>query len=176
LPKAVEEYTPTLPQDWKPPAGIEYQLNPNDPTFIAARQFALESGLTKDQWSKMLSIYASSQVNDLSTVTAARNAELQKLGATAPARLNAIEQFYKATYGEADAKIKMQRLLTADDVRIAEKELARTVNPGGSTFTPAREPGPDGGKVSEEQWSKMGAAERLDYARRFPQGANGAAR
>lgn len=39
---------------------------------------------------------------------------------------------------------------------------ARAAAPG------ARSPSPEG-KVSEEQWVKMGAAERLDYTRRFPQ-------
>jgi hypothetical protein len=42
-PKAVEEYTPTLPADFQVPQGIEYKLNAQDPAFIAARQFALES-------------------------------------------------------------------------------------------------------------------------------------
>lgn len=171
MPKTAEEYVPALPADWKPPQGIEYALKADDPAFLAARQFALEAGLTKDQWSKMLSIYASAQVNDLSTVKAARDAEITKLGPTAPARLTAIENFYKATYGEADAKIKMARILTADDVRIAEKELSRALSPGGS-FQPPREPAPDQGKVDEATYSKMSNAERLDYARRF----NGAAR
>jgi hypothetical protein len=176
LPKTAEEYTPTLPETFKPPPGVEYALNPSDPAFIAAREFALEAGLTTAQWQKMLSVYAGSQIGELTTVKAARDAEVAKLGPTAKARLIAIEQFYKATYGAADARIKMARLLTADDVRIAELDMARAVNPGGTTFAPSREAPPDAGRVSEEQYSRMSAGERLDYARNFPQPTNGARR
>jgi hypothetical protein len=167
LPQRVEDYTPQLPADWKAPAGIEYQLNPRDPAFIAAQQFAHENGLSKDQWSKMLALYASAQVNDLASVTAARNAEIAKLGATASARLTAIEQFFKATYGAADGAIRFSRLLTADDVRIAEREMQRALNPGGSTFTPAREAPHEPGRVSEQEYNRMSHGERMDYARRF---------
>jgi hypothetical protein len=118
----------------------------------------------------MLSIYAGSQINDVSTVKMARDAEVAKLGPTASARIGAIEQFYKATYGEADAKIKMQRLLTADDVRIAEREMGKALNPHGSTYRPSTEAPPDAGKVDEATYARMSSAERFAYAKQFSNG------
>jgi hypothetical protein len=89
----------------------------------------------------MLGLFAGSQINAASRTLAAKQAELGKLGATASARLDAIERFYTAVYGEADGKVKFSRIWTAEDVRIAEREIQMAMQ-NGTRFTPSREAPP----------------------------------
>jgi hypothetical protein len=95
------------------------------------------------------------------------------------ARVDAVKRFVAATQGEAAADAKVATLRTVDDLRRAEQEvpaalpslLRNTVKVPASPplAAAAPPPPPDQTCVSEEQYNRMSARERLDYARQFPQ-------
>lgn len=171
LPQTPEAYKTELPADFKVPDGINYKFNDADPLLAQARTLAKDLGIPQEGFSKLLGLYAGAQVATQQSVNAARNAEIAKLGATGPARVDALTTFYKAQLGEAEAGQIMSRVLTASDVHLHEKLVARLASQGGATFKGTGREAPEPvGRVSNEQFSKMSAAERLDYARKFPQG------
>ena len=62
----------------------------------------------------------------------------------------------------------MSRILTANDVRIAEKEMAKVQ--GASSGTTFKTTGPPGAPArSPEEVARMSPRERLDYSRQFDQ-------
>ena len=99
-----------------------------------------------------------------------RNAEIAKLGSTGPARVDAVSTWAKATLGEAEGKQFVSRMVTASDVAIAEKLIARMTNQGAGGFTQSgRTPPEPAGRKSAEEVGKMSLPDQLAYARQFPQ-------
>lgn len=172
LPATPADYKPELPKDFVKPEGIDIQFKADDPTLVAAQAAAKEMGLTQDQFSKFVGLYAADRVNQVQQFKSARDAEIQKLGPTAPARMDALKAFYTARLGEAAAKPIIDSIWTADAVKAHEKVLQVFASQGAGGFSQAnREPGDANGKASAEQYAKMSPAERLDYARRHSNGA-----
>jgi hypothetical protein len=101
----------------------------------------------------------------------------------ARARVDAVSRYYRARLGESAGQAKTASLRSFDDLQRAEREIAaalpslrNTVKaPAGPPAVPAAAPQPqsDSGKVSEDQYAKMPAAERLDYCRQFAQSTEG---
>jgi hypothetical protein len=170
LPQAPEAYKVELPGDFVAPDGVKFEFNVNDPLLAQARTMAHQSGMSQENFSKMLSLYAGAQVANAQAVTVARNAEIAKLGTTGPARVDAVTTFLKSFLGDAEGSTLASRMFTAQDVQIVEKLVAKITTQGGASFKGnGREPPPAGGRVSDEQYAKMTPAQRLDYARQFDQ-------
>lgn len=170
LPQAADQYKAALPGDFKPPEGVSFELKADDPLMAQARAWAHKSGLTQEQFSEALGLFAGSQVASQQQVTAARNAEVAKLGATGPARVDALGTFFKAYLGEAEGKQVMSRVFTASDVAIMEKLVGKITTQGSASFNgTGREPPEQQGRLNAEQIGKLSQAERLDYSRRFDQ-------
>ncbi len=105
--------------------------------------------------------------------------QLEKLGANATMRVTAIDTFLRGTIGDQAAAALNKVLITADAVQAVEQLISKHSNQGAASFSQAhREPSGQPGRVSEEAYGKMSAAERWDYARQFDQKQfqNGAAR
>jgi hypothetical protein len=131
---------------------------------------AHEMGITQENFSKLLGLYAGAQVSNQQQITAARNAEIAKLGTTGPARIDALSTFFRAYLGETEGKQFMSRVFTASDVQIAEKIVSKVSAQGGGSFRASgREPPEPAGRVSDEAYRAMTPAQRLDYARQFDQ-------
>lgn len=170
LPTKPEEYKAELPGDFKAPEGVEYKFNADDPLLAQARAIAHESGLSQEKFSKLLAVYAGSQVASQQAVQTARNAEIAKLGATGPAQIDALSTFYKGFLGEAEGKLVMSRIFTAADVTLHNKLVAKITQQGGAAFKGGgREPPPVPGVKSREEIAKMTPAQRLDYNQKFDQ-------
>jgi hypothetical protein len=170
LPQNPDAYKVELPADFKPPEGITFQFRDNDPLLSQARTMAHEMGISQENFSKLLGLYAGAQVSTEQQIGAARNAEVAKLGPAGPARIDALSTFFKAYLGEGEGKQLMARMFTAADVQIAERLVAKITAQGGASFRGSgREPPEPAGKVSDETYRKMSPGERLDYARRFDQ-------
>lgn len=168
LPKTADEYKLALPQDFKPPQGVEFKLDEANPLFAQARAWALKHGLSQDVFSEGLGLVAGSQVSSEATIKAARDAEVAKLGATGPARIDALSRFFNGYLGENEGKQVMARVFTASDVNVLEKLVGKIA--GGAAFTATgREPPQDTRRWTPEQYSKATAAERLAYNRQFDQ-------
>lgn len=174
-PQKPEEYKLELPKEFKPPEGVEFKFRDGDPLLAQARSMAHEMGISQDNFSKLLGLYAGAQVADQQNISTARNAEIAKLGTTGPARVTAVNTWLDAM-GVSGLKARMW---TAADVQMFEGLITRFSNQGGGQFRgTGREPPEPQGRVSNEAFAKMSPAERLDYTRKFDQSqfTNGAAR
>jgi hypothetical protein len=118
----------------------------------------------------LLGIYAGGQVSSQQQIQTARNAEVQKLGATGPARIDALTTFFQSYLGEADGNAMMARAFTAADVQRLEKLVSKVTTQGGAQFRGnGREPPQPAGRLSDEQIRRLSPAERLDYSRQWDQ-------
>jgi hypothetical protein len=118
----------------------------------------------------LLGIYAGAQVSTQQQIATARNAEIQKLGATGPARIDALTTFFRAYLGDADGNAMMARAFTAADVQRLEKLVSKVTGQGGAPFRgTGREPPQPDGRLSREQIERLTPAQRLDYSRQFDQ-------
>jgi hypothetical protein len=170
LPPSPNDYKAELPADFKAPDGISYSFNANDPLLAQAQAVAHEAGLSQEQFSKLLGIYAGSQVSSQQQIQTARNAEIQKLGAAGPSRIDALTTFFRSYLGEAAGKRRMERIFTAQDVQDAETEVSKITSQGGAPFRGnGREPPTAPGRLSSEQIARLTPAQRLDYSRQWDQ-------
>jgi hypothetical protein len=173
-PQSPDAYRAELPSDWKPPEGLPpFTFDQNDPLLAQARAVAHTEGLSQEGFSRLLGLYAGSQMISQQQVTAGRNAEVAKLGPTGPARVAALDTFFRATLGAADGAERIARIFTARDVEIAEREMAKMQGNSSSSFSGrGREAPPPGAPFkSPEEVAAMSPRERLDYSRQFDQRA-----
>jgi hypothetical protein len=163
-------YRIELPKDFVLPAGLDFKFNEADPALAAARAWSHSVGLSQEQFTGLLSQYASMKATEEATFRNAMKAELDKLGANATARVTAIETFYRGIVGDDLAKSVRASLFSAKVVEAWELVAKRMASQGAASFSQAhREPGGQTGRVSEEQWAGMSPRERWDYARGFDQ-------
>lgn len=168
LPAAPDAYKVELPKDFTPPAGVDFKFNEADPLLSQARTLAHELGIPQEGFSKLLGLYAGTQVASQQAIKTAHDAEVAKLGPTGPARVDAVTTVFKAVLGEAEGKQLASRLFTAADVQVAEKLVAKLTGQGTFKGT-GREPPVQPGKVSEEEYGRMTPGQRWEYARSHDQ-------
>lgn len=159
LPQTPEAYKAELPADFVPPAGVEFKIDVNDPMIAQARTTAHAEGMTQDGFSKLLGIYAAAKVGEQAQIDAARTAEIGKLGATAPARVDAVTRWMDTN----DLGVLKNMLVTAAHVEAFEKFITRSVSQGSASF---RQTGRDvdTGKVAPEVYEKMSYSDKKAYA------------
>jgi hypothetical protein len=164
-------YRIELPKDFVLPAGLDFRFNEADPALAAARAWSHSVGLSQEQFSGLLSQYASMEAAKESTFRTAMKRELDALGANATARVTAVETFYRGIVGDDLAKSVRASLFSAKVVEAWELVAKRMASQGAASFSQAhREPGGhQGGRVSEEEYAAMSPSERWDYARGFDQ-------
>jgi hypothetical protein len=165
LPQSPDAYKIELPKDFTPPQGVEFKFNDGDPLLAQARTMAQKHGISQEGFSELLGLYAGSQIASQQAIANARNAEIAKLGATGPTRIDTLTTFFKAHLGEAEGAQIMSRVFTASDVQVMEKLVSKMTNQGGSSFTGRGREAPEPGKLNAEQIAKLSPAERLDYTR-----------
>lgn len=159
-----------LPKDFKLPEGMDFKLDSTKPEFNKFREIAVKRGLDADTVSELMGVYAETVVGSEATYAAAKKAELDKLGANATARVTSLNTFFEGHLGAEDAKFLRSSMYAAGVVTAMEKLVAKFTSQGAASFSQAhREPGGQTGRVSEEAYAKMSAAERWDYARGFDQ-------
>jgi hypothetical protein len=174
LPASPNDYKTEFTPDFKIPDGIKYEFKADDPLLAQARAVMhdIDQGKLSGQqaFSKLLELYAGGQVSTQQQIQTARNAEIAKLGAAGPARIDALTTFFRAYLGEAAGTRRMQRIFNAQDVQDAEMEVSKITSHGAAAFRAnGREPPQPAGLVSNEQYGRMNARERLDYNRQFDQ-------
>lgn len=166
LPQKPEDVKIELPKDFQLPQGVEFKLDPAKPEFSKLQAAAVKHGLSADTVSDLVGVYAETLVNSQATIAAAHAAEIAKLGANGPARVTALGTFFDGI-GAGELK---QMLVTAGMVQAAEKLVSKFSSQGVASFSQAhREPGPAGGKLSDEAYQRLSPAAKLDYARGFDQ-------
>jgi hypothetical protein len=148
LPKSADEYKIELPKDFKPPEGIQFTFDQNDPVLKQARELAHTAGWDQDTFAKALGLYAGSRVTELQQVKQAREAELGKLGPTAPARVDSVVTWAKAKLGEELGGAFASMLVTAKHVEMAEKLVTMFASQGSANFSQSHRVPPDGGDIT----------------------------
>lgn len=149
LPQNADGYKIELPADFKPPEGVTFQFKADDPLLVQAKALAHQSGMSQDNFSKMLSVYAAAQVQDQATISAAKQAEITKLGVNGPARVDAVTAWLKGV-GGPDAEILCRTLdfaPVAGTVMAFERLMQKFSSQGGSGFTQNGRTQPDDTKI-----------------------------
>ncbi|MCK1445420.1 hypothetical protein IVB43_23835 [Bradyrhizobium sp. 48] len=161
LPQKPEDVKIELPKDFQIPQGVEFKLDASKPEFGKLQAAAIKHGLSNDAVSDLVGVYAETLVGSEATLSAARTAEITKLGANGPARVTALSTFFDAM-GAPEMK---GMLVTAGIVQAAERLVAKFQTQGAASFSQAHREPPTGGKVTEDTWATMSDAAKLDYVR-----------
>ena len=167
LPQTPDAYKAELPADFKPPAGVEFKLDAANPALGQLKAVAHKHGLTQDAVNELIGVYAGNEVGTQAAVAAARTAEVGKLGATGPARVDAVTRFMDAS----GLGVLKSSLITAAQVEAWEKHITQLTTQGSASFSQQhRVPADDSTKIpgyekmSFEQ--KRYAQDQRDSARR----------
>lgn len=150
VPVSPDKYEIKLPEGFKPPEGMQFEFNADDPALIEARKAAHELKLDQAGFSRMLGIYAANKLGEAQAVSTAREAEMSKLGSTGPQRLEAIETWLNAKVGDK-AKVLVATLKNypvAANVEALEGVIRAFSSQGGGGVTQSgREGQDDAGKI-----------------------------
>jgi hypothetical protein len=175
VPATAAEYSLDLPSDFQMPEGQLFKWATDHPVqgplIGMAKEFAFANGLDQAAFSKMMGLYAASQVHEAQLISKAAAAEVAKLRTNAPARVDSVIRFIRGTVGDDKlAKSITQQLLTADQITGWEKIIAKTTTQGHASFTQhGREPSIPGNgplsSMSDEQYNSMSASERFRLSR-----------
>ena len=170
LPQNADAYELKNSPAFKVPDGLEFKLDTDNPLWAQAKSWAHKNGLSQEAFAEAIDIVSGRDVFTTQQVKTARDAEIGKLGATGPARIDAIETFYKGLLDDASAKAMMGRVFTAADVQLHEKIISKFATQGHASFSQQhREPGGGQGRLSDEEYAKLTPGERFNYARQFDQ-------
>jgi hypothetical protein len=170
LPQKAEDVKLDLPADFQLPTGVDFKFDPTKPEYNKFRELVVSEGISQDTATKLTGLFAEIMVGDQASMQAFETAEIAKLGANGPARATAVKTAMTALIGEGLASHLQVMTRTAGGVQAMEAIVAKFSSQGVASFSQTgREPPNPQGKVTDEQWAKMPASERLNYTRQFDQ-------
>lgn len=170
LPQKPDDVKLDLPADFKLPTGVDFKFDPTKPEYNKFRELVVAEGLSQSTATKLTGLFAEIMVGDQASMQAFEAAEITKLGANGPARATAVKTAMTALIGEGLSAHLQVMTRTAGGVQALEAIVAKFSSQGVATLSlGGREPPQPAGKVNDEQWNKMSAAERLNYTRQFDQ-------
>lgn len=171
-PQKADEFELKLPDSFKPPEGVKFDIKADDPLWSQAREWALKHGLSKEAFQEGIALIAGDKIGTQQKVDTARNAEIAKLGAAGQARVTAMNTWLDAM-GVGGLKA---RVFTAADVQAMETLITRFQRQGGAQFNAGgRVPPETPGKVTDAEYDKMNYSERKAYAERHSANGGGVA-
>jgi hypothetical protein len=177
LPQKPDDYKLTLPATFQLPQGVEFKIDDKNPLWAQARTWAQKSGLTQEQFAEGIALIAGDRIGTQATIKAAYDGEIAKLGASGPARVDAVTTWMAAVGGEKHGKALANILKlapVASTIEALESVMQKFQTQGGGQFTTrGREPDASQ-RVDDAAWNKMTYSEQKEYAAKFPQG-NGVA-
>jgi hypothetical protein len=142
-PASPEAYEAKLPADLKLPGGQEYRFDANDPSLVAARNWAHAKGLSQDEFSQVLGIYASHVAGEQAVLAERSRQEVLKAGVNAPQRMDAVGKWITGEMGEADAKPIRATIVTDAHLRFYEKLMNKLTTQGTANFSQSHRAPPD---------------------------------
>jgi hypothetical protein len=175
VPATAADYKLDLPSDFVMPEGQSWQWQTDHPVLGPiigqAKELAHSLGMDQAGFSKMMSLYAASQVHEAQLISKAAAAEAAKLGANVTARVTAVTQFIRGAVG--DDKIAgaiTRQLLTADQIVGWERIISKAATQGHASFTQhGRTPDTAGqgplSRLSDADYEAMPASERFRVSR-----------
>lgn len=150
IPASPDKYEVKLPEGFKPPEGMAFEFNADDPALGEARKAAHELKLDQAGFSRMLGIHAAVKLAEVQQITAGRTAEMAKLGSAGEARIGAIETWLTAKVGDKAATMiaTLKQYPVAANVEALEGIIRAFSAQGGTSFTQShRENADDPGKI-----------------------------
>lgn len=150
----------TLPGDAK----VTFGTDPESLAMVdAAQQWAHKKGLSQSEFSELLSIQAHDlAAKELKIATYAR-AEVEKLGATGPQRIDAMTKWIRSEMGDTDAKPIIASMATAAHVKFYERLFMKSTGAGSFRQTGRVE---ESRGVDDATWNSMSYSEKKAYAER----------
>lgn len=170
VPADATAYDVKLPKSFQLPQGLELSkgqthiINASDPRVVAAREFAFTKHMSQADFEDLIAFGVKIEIDEQSRFQAALSAEVEKLGAKGKERVSAITAWLGAKLGGDLSNALLPYLYTAKSVQAFEALMR--LNRGAVPGTPGA--GRDSGKaeLSDEEYSKMSASERINYGRK----------
>lgn len=161
IPAAADKYEAKLPADFKAPEGMEFQLNADDPALAQFRTIAHKRGMDQETFSEALGAFAAVKIAEHQQLTAGRTAEMTKLGATADARIGAVETWLTAKVGDKAAPLiaQLKSFPVAAHVETFEGIIRAFSSQGGTSFTQS-------GREGEAEKGKIEGYENMSFEQR----------
>jgi hypothetical protein len=166
IPADAKGYELKLPEGAKLPGDMQIKFG-TDPESLAmidaAKAWAHKKGLSQAEFSDLLAIQAHTvAAKELKIATYAK-AEVDKLGANGPQRIDALTVWIRGLVGDTDAKPIISTMATAAHVRFYE-QLFNKVTGTGSFRQTGRDVEPRG--VDEATYNSWSYGEKKAYAER----------
>jgi len=139
LPQTPDAYKVELPADFKAPPGVDFKLDAANPAFGQLRSVAHKHGLTQDAVNELIGVYASDKLGSDAQIATARTAEIAKLGAAGPQRVDAINRFMDAS----GLGVLKSGVFTAAQVEAWESHITKLTTQGGASFSQQHRTAPD---------------------------------
>lgn len=164
LPESPDKYEVKLPEGFQLPDGMT--INADDPRLPEVRKLAHENGFTQKQFESLLKMDATLKQAEAKQMQEALTREQGRLGPDGgKARIDAVVRGLTAHVGEEGAKHLVAMLVSANQVQSFETLLGKMAAQGAASG--GYQPGQGGvtKQWTEEEWSKLSAAERFTAAR-----------
>lgn len=167
LPQQPDGYKFETTPNFKPPEGVSFALDPKNPVVPQVQAWAHKHGISQDALSEVADLYAASMIGDQQSLKAAYNAEVAKLGAAGPQRIDAIVQWLNAKGGPKAATLANMFKVApvADTIEAVEHLMKQFSSQGAAPGSAAHREAPPA-KPDDATWAKMSFSERMDFARR----------
>lgn len=143
LPQSADAYKIELPKDFTMPQGVEFAFDEKAPELAQARAMAHAKGWTQQDFSEALGVFAAAKISEQATINTARQAEVAKLGATGPARVDAVSRWMD---GNGLGVLK-STMVTAAQVQAWEAHITKLGSQGAASFSQQHRVAPDDQKI-----------------------------
>lgn len=126
LPQAPDKYEIKNSPNFKPPEGVKFEWDQNDPLLKNAREVAHKRGMDQESFSDFLDLYAANEISKQQNQSRFNESERAKLGPAVDQRIDAVETWLRARVGaKAERWLGVMRSHpVAEQIEIFE-ELAR---------------------------------------------------
>jgi len=172
LPADETGYEVGLPEDFKLPEGMKFEVDADDPLIPVAQKFALDNKLSPAAFKNLVAMRVQAQIAEDAALGAAATAEMEKLGTNAQARTAAITTFLEAKLGNDLANALLPGIFTAKQVQAYERIMQLTKGSGAGAFNGSgREPDAGAEQITDEDWARMTPSDRIKWSREHPQKA-----
>jgi hypothetical protein len=151
LPKDPNGYQIKLPDGFKAPEGMQFEFKTDDPALRQFQEIAHRRGLSQEAFSEALGAFAGVKLAEHQTMIQGRQTEINKLGAAAGQRIDAVEAWLRARVGDkANTLItQLKHYPVAGTVEAMEGLMRAFSSQGGHGVTQSgREGEADAGKIA----------------------------
>jgi hypothetical protein len=173
LPATADKYEIKLPTSFKVPDGFELPqgeslINADDPRVAAAREYAHKNKLSQGEFEELLAFGANMDIAERGRMKEAVGKEREKLGGRAVERIKAVTTWLDAKLGGEQAASLHSMMFTAKQIEAFERLMQ--LNRGDVPGNPGAGRDAKPAEIADEDWNKMSATDRINYARKASNG------